>query len=636
MAVEWAHDTAAHDTAAHDTAAPRRQSAAARRGDQLKPTPVTEAGDDHRWRGWTAFVRGFYRCHRSPLNNAIHLVSTPLGLLGCFTLAASLHPLAAIVLAIAWTILIATLSPRTVAAASGLVLIALAAAAAELQWGVIAGVVLLVAGFGIQDVAHWLTAEATYQSSYRHSSSWWRDWWVHSLLLMPALLVCGSRPRSSPLRLLVARKAVLKTTLRSEIQRADMGTIMKWVRDRCPALSQSTHWWQSDLSEDAGDAFQRLACDGQLIAMLKSFHGRGYRIDPVFEMNEIYVTGPVKETSSDKVFYMGHVDGPWAVFPAARLYRCMLALNENREVTTWFSMSHPDGHADEGYRLQNGDAVAFDFNRELHYITRIASAETTEPRVNLKLHFVAYPTAVPLYGKWLRWLTATYDIRARQLFLQTINPDGMWAKLRTYWVLGWTGVFEWVVRRIGWTNLAYVAAVLLAAVVTRQWVWFLAATGFVHYAIYLGTMDEPDRVSFGTFRRDAMFFKSVSLASLLGLYAASLDGHVLSPALVAAGFLLSGWASWVLGMNRTLFSAELGFDPPVRMRRFPYGWIPHPMILGTVAAIASMALVPGFRNEYGWLIVGHLACYGVVLWREVVLWRKMSRHFPPQRDCRAV
>ncbi|MCS7467733.1 phosphatidylethanolamine N-methyltransferase family protein [Stieleria sp. ICT_E10.1] len=325
---------------------------------------------------------------------------------------------------------------------------------------------------------------------------------------------------------------------------------------------------------------------------------------------------------------LGHVDGPWAIFPGARLYRCMLSLNQNLEVTTHFPMSNPDYGEPESHRLQHGDAVAFDFNRELHYITRRVDARQTEPRVNLKLHFVAYPRGMRWYGNLLGRLTTWYDIRARNLFVMTINPDGTLLAIKARWVLGWTRLFELAVRFCGWTNLAYVATAMLLSIVFGNVTILIAATSFVHYAIYVGTLQEQTPVSFGTFRRDAMLFKTLAMTQLLGLYAWNFDHHYGSLALVLAGFALAGYAARVLGMRRTLFSAELGFDAPQRVARFPYGTIGHPMILGAMIGIGGMALAEGFRNDYGWLIAGHIACYALVLVHEVKMRNRRACALP--------
>ncbi|MEM0926275.1 MAG: hypothetical protein AAGJ83_09595, partial [Planctomycetota bacterium] len=368
-----------------------------------------------------------------------------------------------------------------------------------------------------------------------------------------------------------------------------------------------------------------------LIRRIESFHGPGYAVEPVRGMNEIYVTGPMKKHSSDTVFYIGHVDGPWAVFPGATLYRCMLALNENREVTTHYPMSTPFGAPPESHRLEHGDAVAFDFNRELHYITREPDPEQVEPRVNLKLHFVAYPASIPWYGRLLAKLTTMYDIKARQLFLHTIEPDGWWASLKTRWVLGWTRIFEGIVQSIGWTNLTFAIAVFAVAALIGSWNFALVLLSFTHYGIYMGTLAERSRVSFGTFQRDAMFFKTLSMTMLVGTYVAMAFNesggqfdHWYKYLPVVLGFSLAGYAARVLGMNRTLFSAELGFDTAARVNRFPYGTIPHPMIAGAVFAIGSMLWVQPMREQFAWLIAVHIICYGFVLLQETVHSRKLT------------
>ncbi|MCG8650455.1 MAG: phosphatidylethanolamine N-methyltransferase family protein, partial [Pirellulales bacterium] len=298
-------------------------------------------------------------------------------------------------------------------------------------------------------------------------------------------------------------------------------------------------------------------------------------------------------------------------------YRCMVAASPNAEVTTHFPMVGTNYDRPEGHRLETGDAIAFDFNRELHYITRQLTDQQTEPRVNLKLHFVAFPASMAWYGNWLAKLTTAYDVRARQLFLQTIAPHSWWPKLKTRWVLGWTKVFELVVRFLGWNNLAYVSLMAIVSLILGEAFWLIVSTSFVHYAIYVGTLRERGKVAFGAFRRDAIFFKTLALAQLFGCYAVCFSGQWLSLSLVGCGFALAGWATMVLGLSRTYFSSELGFEPPRRIKRFPYGLIPHPMILGAMMGIAAMLFVPEFRTSYGWLAAAHLVCYAIVLGQEI-------------------
>lgn len=555
---------------------------------------------------WTRLCHGFLRCHRSPLNVACHLVTTPLDLFGVYSLLSWTGPIATASLAGVHIAVVVALTPAAVACLYAIAVGLITAAAAWLSLGPWWSVAAIAAGYIGQDLAHWLTAEPTFQSTYKDSRRWWRRFIEHSLLLLPVLSVVAGRWRQSPFRLLVARLAVLKTKLTADQDKADFASILDWVRQQPVDVSQSTHWWQSDLSGAGGASFRRLAESPQLMSMIRFFHGSGYDVHPVLGMNELYVTGPPKNTSSDTVFYIGHVDGPWAIFTGARLYRCMVALNQNLEVTTHYPMSNPGYDVPESHRLEHGDAVAFDFNRELHYITRSAAPQQSEPRVNLKLHFVAYPRSMQWYGSLLARLTTWYDIRVRNLFLKTIRPEGIWPAIKARWVLAWTRLFEQAVRFVGWTNLAYVMIALVISAVIGEAAAFLAATSFVHYAIYIGTLQERPPVSFGTFRRDAMFFKTVSMSLLLAFYAMHIDSEFGSLTLVIGGFARAGYAAQVPGMRRTLFSAELGFDPPKRIKRFPFGTIPHPMIFGAMTGIGGMALSDGFCDQFGWLIAGRL------------------------------
>ena len=76
-------------------------------------------------------------------------------------------------------------------------------------------------------------------------------------------------------------------------------------------------------------------------------------------MNEIYVASSNAGISSDGVFYTRHVDGPFSVFPLCSVYRCVVAVNFNREIETRFPQLPLN------LTLSSGDAVAFDYNREV-------------------------------------------------------------------------------------------------------------------------------------------------------------------------------------------------------------------------------------------------------------------------------
>ncbi|MCC9602800.1 hypothetical protein LOC67_19795 [Stieleria sp. JC731] len=621
------------DSATLDPVSPTNAEAAKFAG----PSAASDQSDDPGRTRFARVCRGFIRYHTRPINVALHCLTTPMAIVGTYVIACWFHPAALVVLAVSHAVWIVALTPLLVCLSSTAAIAAMATTAWYVSSNPWLGLALFLTGYLGQEASHWISGEATFQSSYRSSRHRLLEFIDHTVLLLPLLIVSATRRKSSPLRILVARQAVLQTRLSPEDYRADFDAILNWVRERTPTLESSTHWWQHDLEGEAGEAFNRLSSDPTLFRTITRFHGAGYEVKPALGMNEVYVTGPPKKVSSDTVFYMGHVDGPWAVFPGATLYRCMLALNENLEVTTHFSMAGLSSEEPVSLRLCHGDAALFDFNRELHYITRESNPCQPEPRINLKLHFVAYPKTMRWYGGLLEWLTTTYDIQARNLFLQTIQPNGWIAGVKARWVLSWTRIFEGMVQHVGWTNLAYVG--LVGAVSGVLWLngfadafaLFVAATSFVHYGIYVGTLLERRSVAFARFRRDAMFFKVLSMGLFLTFYATNIlvggvSGlEILSVIVVCLGFSLAGWAAQVLGMTRTLYSSELGLEPPMRIQRAPFGYISHPMILGAAIAISATGMVNEFRERFGWLILGHLVCYAIVLAQEIRVDRSFEK-----------
>ena len=73
--------------------------------------------------------------------------------------------------------------------------------------------------------------------------------------------------------------------------------------------------------------------------------------------------------------------------------------------------------------LSDGDAVGFDYNREIHVISDLPT-KNTDRRITLKLHYVVYPKCLWPLGKLLALLTTRYD------FLRLSPPSSelhLWA-----------------------------------------------------------------------------------------------------------------------------------------------------------------------------------------------------------------
>merc|ERR1712008_347909 len=89
---------------------------------------------------------------------------------------------------------------------------------------------------------------------------------------------------------------------------------------------------------------------------------------------------------------------------------------------------------------------------------------------------------------------------------------------------------------------------------------------------------------------------------------------------VTAGYSVTLMATYRLGFVRTYFGSELGFVKPKWITGFPYGYIPHPMIVGQLFALGFMLLWWGERMEL-WekaLVATHMGFYTIHMVQEMV------------------
>lgn len=154
-------------------------------------------------------------------------------------------------------------------------------------------------------------------------------------------------------------------------------------------------------------------------------------------------------------------------------------------------------------------------------------------------------------------------------------------------------------------SMAFVATVAAIAVLAGSQAIAVYALGFWHYLLYalayrFGAVPLP------TFKRDAVLMKSVALLAVASAYfTAALDP--VSLAVVASGFLLNALGAAVLGADRTYYGHEVAGLPRLRVARFPYSAIAHPMLVGNMLAHGGMLLNPGFREHWWPLACAHVA-----------------------------
>ena len=240
--------------------------------------------------------------------------------------------------------------------------------------------------------------------------------------------------------------------------------ICDWIYSTTINTNQSQHWWYESLPDTIQKSFDKIAHNSNIKKMFDSlFHSSQYMIDVLPEMNEIYVTGPERENenvNSDRVFYTPHLDGPFYWIPFVSVYRCIIGLNQNDKIMTHFPNS------DIKIRVKTGDVLAFDFNREIHYIYDQTLTSFTPfriehniskdmPRITIKSHYCIYPKHMAAFGKRICDLNVKYDQAFRNLFLKTIKPETIWEKIFGTMVLSGTNIYAWLDILFGYKNIIY-------------------------------------------------------------------------------------------------------------------------------------------------------------------------------------
>lgn len=406
-----------------------------------------------------------------------------------------------------------------------------------------------------------------------------------------------------------------------EERRKDMKTIRDWAMDHDPDANTSSHWWYKDLiGSPAKDAFDRCANATQIINMFRSlFAEKNYCLDILSGMNEIYVSGPARvgeAANSDHVFYSRHVDGPWGFVPFCSVYRCIVGLDRNMMISTNYPLAGISKNACEG------DVIAFDFNREVHYISMDESKRDISDkfRITLKLHYCIYPRVLAPLGWLMGWLNTRYNQSFRALFLKTIKPSSLYEHFLAWNVNFNTFLFDRIETLLGLRNLAYITFVLGLWRATGVYEVFFALTSFVHYFRYITTFYIRRGIDFGSFKRDVLLFKSLALVQLFYHYLfpskAVFQLDYVSILMIATGYCISMAATNAIGLDRTYFAAELGIVEPKWINKFPYGYIPHPMIVSQIFALLGFFKAAHFREEWPYVVPIHVTLYLVHMLQE--------------------
>lgn len=151
---------------------------------------------------------------------------------------------------------------------------------------------------------------------------------------------------------------------------------------------------------------------GDILKKISHFYP-GRIVESIDGMNEIYITA-IGAVGSDRVFETEHLDGPFFFLPFCTVLRCVLAVRGNKSTVTEFPA------ACISVVLDTNEFVAFDYNRDSHYIWKDMNIDDNGKRILLKLHYLVVAQFVPrpivnLYKK----VHTRYNQFMRRLFLES-------------------------------------------------------------------------------------------------------------------------------------------------------------------------------------------------------------------------
>jgi len=201
----------------------------------------------------------------------------------------------------------------------------------------------------------------------------------------------------------------------------DLILIKKYIDESLsPSQITTTHMYENKLPSDIKNSVIQVKNSNNIYSHLLKLTSLKNKIKPVTEMNEVYCSkhrGVGCKAGSDAVFETKHIDGPFGMIPKMTLFRCIVTICNETETETIVK--------ENTYNMKEGEFVAIDYNRDLHYIKVKDDFTPGEKakRYVLKLHYISYPSWCPeIIAKMYGLLNINYNIIARKAFLYTLKP----------------------------------------------------------------------------------------------------------------------------------------------------------------------------------------------------------------------
>ena len=450
----------------------------------------------------------FIQHHQSSLNVICHLITTPVGMFSSICICNQItNPCIVYTLLYIYGYSLINTTPVHIWCSCILIINFMVYISNMVEISMIYLVLMLLSSMYLQDISHYLCNEPTYYSTYYSIDFGFihfiRNYMNHMYYLLPCLLSNFECMKSIYAQLFVASNNVVY----GKVNTHHLLTIHKWViENKNLSKDNTTHWWYTELHDEEKTAFEEIMNSQEIHSIFrKTYRSNHWTIESVEKMNEIYVASEKHTQNSDTVFFMKHIDGPWyLLFPFCKVYRCILAINENNRISTIFP------NIDRTYTLTRGDFVGFDFNREIHYIKTNKDAVDAERRITLKLHYAVYPKWFKLFGKMLKQLTTIYDIGARQLFLATIKPNDSKTRTMSKSILYVTHLTYLIENNIGFYNIALL---MFTYMVNKD--LFMMILNYNVYMINIFSKIHTENISIGINQRNITFYKFSSKIMLI-------------------------------------------------------------------------------------------------------------------------
>jgi hypothetical protein len=403
---------------------------------------------------------------------------------------------------------------------------------------------------------------------------------------------------------------IIHDSLEHTLNANDIDILFKQLTHIYTTCQNTTHIYEKDLEPSLKNAFEKIK-NGVIKERLTALYPNT-DITTADDMNEVYVTC-IGANGSDKVFEIPHIDGPFYNVPYCTLLRCIVGVNGNKTIYTKFTLD------DIEYNIQKYQYIAFDYNKDIHYIYTHDNVHDDSQRILLKIHYVLTPKIMDhvAYKNICSGINTVYNQVARDNFNKSKNPQTLQEYVRSSMINMYTFFYGKFEIHVGMANIITIILFLSIYELAKKKymvyvVCFICVYVYVIYIIQFVFRTYPQY----KFIRDALLFKVLSWGITLFIYL-QYTVQPVSLILVVISLLFTYYCYLILGTKNTYFGNELHTSEE-HVLKFPYGYIPHPMILGNIVLFSSMLLHPQFRKgPYGILPLLHIMFYVIVLLLEI-------------------